>query len=85
MLCQVLTPKTAYTDTMECKRQTEKLRDRNEEEKLQLEGGGAQTKGHYLINLTTAVWNAQSDSLPLMLRAGVIYHGERRLTLSPHH
>lgn len=46
-------------------------------------GEGARgRKVHYLINLTAAAWNAQSDGSPLMLRAGVIYHGERRLTLS---
>lgn len=44
--------------------------------------GGLETKVHYLINLTAAAWNAQSDGSLLMLRAGVIYHGERRLTLS---
>lgn len=44
--------------------------------------GGLETKVHYLINLTAGAWNAQSDSSLLMLRAGVIYHGERRLTLS---
>lgn len=44
--------------------------------------GGSETKVHYLINLTAAAWNAQSDGSLLMQRAGVIYHGERRLTLS---
>lgn len=45
-------------------------------------GEGLETDVHHLINLTPAAWNPQSDSSPLMLRAGVIYHGERQMTLS---
>lgn len=74
------------------RRQSEgELRDSNEEGKLRRSGrrrwwwwwcwwwGGQETRVHYLINLTAAVW--ESDGLLLMLRAGAIYHGERRLTL----
>lgn len=57
---------------------------RQTEENQEVCGGGVETDVHYLINLTTGTWNAQSDNSPLALRAAVIYHGERHMTLSLH-
>lgn len=59
------------------KNQEVALRRRNRSE----DGGGSETEVHYLINLTAAAWNARSDGSAFMLRAGAIYHHERRLTL----